>query len=106
MVAYNQNLLQDAFHHLDNLKLKLTKLKLAYNRDRIIVSCIDDLLKDCELIQFIIESYDNHNFRHLCNIINNSFLNPNTHGVHAIITRKRFEHNADRGKFDLLNFTV
>lgn len=106
MEEYNQDLLQDVFFHINNLKLKQTKLKLAYNRDRIIVSCIDDLLKDFELIQFIIESYDNHNFRHLCNMINNSFLNPNTHGVHAIITKKRFEHNADKGKFDLLNFTV
>ena len=78
----------------------------AYYLENITISEDYDLLKDCELIQFIIESYDNHNFRHLCNMINNSFINQNTHGVHAIITKKRFELNADRGKFDLINFTV
>ena len=75
MVAYSQDLLQDAFYHLDMLKIKQTKVKLAYNRDRAIVNCMDELLKDCELIQLIIQSYDSHNFRYLCNLINHSFSN-------------------------------
>ena len=106
MVAYNQDLLQDAFYHLDMLKIKQTKLKLAYNRDRLIVNCMDDLLKDCELIQLLVASYDNHNFRYLCNLINTAFANPNNHGVHVIITKKRFEYNADKGKFELIPFTI
>ena len=104
MGAYNQDLLQDAFYHLNNLKSNLTKLKLAYNRDRLIVSYIDDLLKDCELIQLIIQSYDIYSFRNLCNIINNSFSDPNSHGVLAIIPKKRFGENFDRGKLDLIKF--
>lgn len=106
MEAYNQDFLRDAFYHLDSLKLKLTKLKLAYNRDRSTVGYIDDLLKDCELIQLIIQSYDSYNFRLLCNMINNSFADSNTHGVFAIITKKRFESNIDKGKLDLIKFTI
>lgn len=106
MAAYNQDLLQDAFYHLDMLKLKQTKIKLAYNRDRVIVNCMDELLKDCELIQFIIQSYDSHNFRYLCNLINLSFSNPETHGVHVFLIKKRFENNADKGKFDLINLAL
>ena len=106
MVAYNQDLLQDAFYHLDMLKTKQTKVKLAYNRDRVIVNCMDELLKDCELIQFIIQSYDSYNFRYLCNLINHSFSKPETHGVYIILTKKRFENNADKGKFDLINLAL
>ena len=106
MVAYNQDLLQDAFYHLDMLKIKQTKVKLAYNRDRVIVNCMDELLKDCDLIQLIIQSYDSHNFRYLCNLINHSFSNPATHGVHIIIRKKRFANNTDQGKFDLINITL
>lgn len=104
MEPYNQDLLQDAFYHLNNLKSNLTKLKLAYNRDRLIVSYIDDLLKDCELIQLIIQSYDSYNFRLLCNMINNSFSDPNSHGVLAIIPKKRFGENFDRGKLNHIKF--
>ena len=104
MEPYNKDLLQDAFYHLDNLKSNLTKLKLAYNRDRLIVSYIDDLLKDCELIQLIIQSYDIYSFRSLCNMINNSFSDPNSHGVLAIIPKKRFGENFDRGKLDFIIF--
>lgn len=106
MAAYNQDLLHDAFYHLDILKVKQTKVKLAYNRDRVIVNCMDELLKDCELIQLIIQSYDSHNFRYLCNLINQSFSNPETHGVYIILTKKRFENNADKGKFDLINYPL
>jgi hypothetical protein len=104
MEPYNQDLLQDAFYHLQNLKFNLTKLKLAYNRDRLIVSYIDDLLKDCELIQLIIQSYDSYNFRLLCNMINNSFSDSNSHGVLAIITKKRLGENYDRGKLNHIKF--
>jgi hypothetical protein len=104
MEPYNQDLLQDAFYHLDNLKFNLTKLKLDYNRDRVIVTYIDQLLKDCELIQLIIQNYDIYSFRSLCNLINNSFSDPNSHGVLAIIPKKRFGENFDRGKLDLIIF--
>lgn len=106
MAAYNHDLLPDAIYHLDNLKLNLTKLKLAYNRDRQIVSDIDDLLKDCELIQLIIQSYDSHNFRLLCNLINNSFSDENCHGVMAFITKKRFGRRYDRGRLNQITFIV
>lgn len=106
MAAYNHDLLPDAFYHLDNLKLNLTKLKLAYNRDRQIVSSIDDLLKDCELIQLIIQSYDSHNFRLLCNLINNSFSDTNCHGVLAIITKKCYGEHYDRGRLNQIRFLV
>jgi hypothetical protein len=106
MAAYNQDLLQDAFYHLDNLKLKLTRIKLTSNRDRALVNCIDELLKDCDLIQLIIQSYDVYNFRLLCNIINNSFADINTHGVHAMITRKRYGPNIDKTKLNFISFAV
>ena len=104
MEPYNQDLLQDAFYHIGNLKFNLTKLKLANNRDRTIVNHIDDLLKDCELIQLIIQSYDSYNFRLLCNMINTSFSDSNSHGVIAIITKKRFEPNIDKSKLNLIKF--
>ena len=104
MEAYNQDLMQDAFYHLDNLKSNLTKLKLAYNRDRLIVSYIDDLLKDCELIQLIIQSYDIHNFRRLCDNINSCFLDPNSHGVLAYIIKKQFAENYRRDRLSHLIF--
>lgn len=104
MEPYNKDLLQDAFYHLENLKFNLTKLKLDYNRDRVIVTYVDHLLKDCELIQLIIQNYDIYSFRSLCNLINNSFSDPNSHGVLAIIPKKRFGKNFDRGKLDLIKF--
>ena len=104
MEPYNQDLLQDAFCHLDNVKFKLTKLKLDYNRDLVIVTYIDHLLKDCELIQLIIQNYDIYSFRSLCDLINNSFLDPNSHGVLAIIPKKRFGENFDRGKLAVIKF--
>lgn len=93
MEPYNQDLLQDAFYHLNNLKFNLTKLKLAYNRDRAIVNNIDHLLEVCELILNIIKRYDIHNFRRLCDNINSSFLDPNSHGVLAYIIKKQFAEN-------------
>jgi hypothetical protein len=104
MEPYNQDLLQDAFYYLDNLKFNLTKIKLAYNRDRAIVNHIDNLLKDCELIQLIVQSYDSYNFRLLCNMINNSFADPNSHGVLVFIIKKRFGENYDRGKLNHIKF--
>jgi hypothetical protein len=104
MEPYNHDLLQDAFYHLDNLKFKLTELKLEHNRNRELVYFIDDLIKDCDLIQLIIQSYDKHNFRHLCNIVNHSFTNPNCHGVILCIPKKRFARTLDKGKMDYINF--
>ncbi|MBC7523930.1 MAG: hypothetical protein H7239_05780, partial [Flavobacterium sp.] len=46
MAAYNQDLLQDAAYHLDNHKTNLTRIKLDYNRERELVSFIDQLIKD------------------------------------------------------------
>lgn len=106
MAAYNQDFLQDAFFHVDNLKLTLTRLKITYNRDRTIVCCIDKLLYDCELIQLIIQTYDIYNFRYLCNKINNSFINPNSHGVHVVITKKRYGPTIDYGKLEFIKLAV
>jgi hypothetical protein len=75
MEAYNQDLLQDTSYHLDNLKINLTRLKILYNRERNTVDLIDDLIKDCELIQLLIRSYDNKNFRLMCDMINIMLLN-------------------------------
>lgn len=102
MEAYNQNLLQDAFFHIDNLKKNLTILKLNYNRNRELVSAIDEILKDCNLIQLIIRSYDNYNFRNFCDIVNCSFKNSDCHGVIIIISKKRYGNNYDRTKMHLL----
>lgn len=106
MEAYNQNLLNDVFYHLHNLKQKITHVKLNYNRDRDLVNTVDDLLKTCDLIQFIIQSYDSYNVRHLCNIINNSFADPNSHGIIAIITKKRYADTFDRGRLDFIHLAV
>lgn len=106
MEAYNQNLLQDASYHLDNLKVNLTKLKLAYNRDRELVAFIDSLIRDCDLILLIINSYDKHNVRLMCNIINHSYMNPNCHGVILCITKKRYNGSIDKGKMDYKNFQI
>jgi hypothetical protein len=106
MEALKQNLTQDTFYHLDNLKFNLTKLKLAHDRNRTIVDHIDDLLTDCELIQLIIQSYDNHNFRHVCNVINNYFLDPNIQGVSIVFIKKRYELNIDHGKLVLIKHIV
>ena len=104
MEPYNQDLLQDAIYHLHDLELNLTKLKLAYNRDRVIVNYIDHLLKDCELILTIIQRYDVHNFRRLCGNINSSFLDPNSHGLLAYIIKKRFAENYRGDKLNHLIF--
>lgn len=106
MEALKQNLTQDIFYHLDNLKFKLTKLKLAHDRNRAMVNHIDDLLTDCELIQLITHSYENHNFRLVCNAINNYFLDPNIHGVSIVFIKKRYELNIDHGKLVLLKHIV
>lgn len=105
MEAYNQDLLHDAFYHLDNLKMNLTKLKLIYNRNRELVDFADGLIKDCEFIQFIIRSYDKHNFRKLCDMVNHSFLNPDCHGVILVIAKKRFENNLDQSKMHYIKFS-
>lgn len=75
METYNQDLLQDIFYHLDNLKVDLTRLKILYNRERNIVNSVDSLINDCDLIQLILRSYDNNNFRLMCNMINIMLLN-------------------------------
>lgn len=106
MEAYNQNLLQDASYHLDNHKTNLTKLKLAYNRDRELVSFIDQLIKDCDLIELIIKSYDKHNIILLCAMANHSFSNPTCHGVIITIIKKRFTNNLDRGRMNYINFPI
>jgi len=106
MEAYNQNLLQDASYHLDNLKVNLTKLKLVYNRNRELVAFIDGLIEDCDLILLIINSYDKHSVRLMCNIINLSFINPNCHGMLLSITKKRYVSSLDKGKMDYKNFQI
>jgi hypothetical protein len=106
MQAYNEDLLQNAFFHFERLKRNLTELKLTYSKDRAIVNHIDALLKDCELAQLIIQSYDSHNFKLLCDMINNSFSDPNSHGVLVFIPKKRFGKNYNRGKLNQITFEV
>lgn len=104
MDANNQNLIADAFYHLDILKTDLTRQKILHNRDREFVDTIDKLLSHCELIQLLLKSYDSLNFRLLCNIVNSSFMNPNCHGVTIIIPKKRLANNLDKGKMDYITF--
>lgn len=106
MEPFNQDLLQGAFCHLENLKLILTRLQLKHSIDRVTVNDIYDSLHECQFIELNIKSYDNHNFRLLCNSINSSFSDPNSHGVKVFITKKKFGKNFDAGKLSTLNFEV
>ena len=106
MDPYNPDLAQDIFYHFNNLKVKLCKIKIKYNKDRAIVNQIDDLLNDCEFIEFIIKKYDTKNFLHLCNKINSSFSDPNSHGVLAHIIKKRFAENYRGDKLNYITVIV
>jgi hypothetical protein len=106
MEAYNQDLLKDAVYHLDNLKFDLTKLKLAYNRDREIMTYVDGFLYNCDLIQLMIERYDTYNCIRLCNIINNTFLDLNSHGALIFMPKKCFGKDYNRGKMTQINFDL
>ena len=106
MAAYNQNLLQDAAYHLDNHKTNLTRIKLDYNRERELVTFIDQLIKDCDLIELIIKSYDKHNIMLLCALANHSFSDPSSHGVTITIIKNRFANNLDRGRMNHIIFPI
>jgi hypothetical protein len=106
MEVNNQDLLKDVFYHFNNLNIKLAKIKLTYNRDRVLVDHIEDVLKDCELMQHLIQTYDVYSFRRLCDLINDSFADLNSHGVHVIVTKKSFGPNIDLSKLSLIKFSA
>lgn len=103
MTDYNEIVLQDVFYHLSKLKGDFAKLLIENNRNQLLVFAINDFTGKIELIEQIIKSYDNHNFKSIANKINDILIvNPELHCVNVIVKRSKFLSQNDNSKTALI----
>ena len=105
--SYNGKLLQDVFFHFAKLKGDFARHKIENNKNLLLVYAMNDFNEKIELIEEIIKSYDNHNFKSLTNEINLVFLNdPELHRVNVIITKGKYLPQIDKSKTALIIQTI
>jgi low affinity Fe/Cu permease len=107
MNAENPNLISDVFIHLENLKTDFARLKTDFNKNYFIVYAMDRFATSLVLIEQLIQSYDNRNFKSLTNEVNN-ILTKDTelHGVFVTIKKSKHNTNFDHSKMALIIFEI
>ncbi|OYU83486.1 MAG: hypothetical protein CFE24_11065 [Flavobacterium sp. BFFFF2] len=107
MSAYNEMILQDVYFHLDKLKGDFAQQKIEYNRNPLIVYAMTDFTQKIHLIEQIVKSYDNHNFKLLTNKINEVLLkDPELQGVQVIIKKSNNINCFDASKTALITHLI
>lgn len=103
MKANNEIILQDVFFHLSNLKSDFARHKIENNKNRFSVYAMNDFINKIELIEQIIKSYDNYNFKSLANKINLILLSDlELNCINVIIKKSNFLPQIDKSKTALI----
>lgn len=107
MIAYNDILLQDVFLHLAKLKSDFATLKIEFSKNDLLVFAMNDYDKKIELIEQIIKSYDNLNFKNLTNEINKVLIkDEELHRINVIIEKSNFSSSIDKSKTALITHRI
>ena len=107
MQTNNQKNILDALSHLSDLKTNFARLRLDYNRDNNMVYNTGKYIESCELIEQLIKSYDNDNFKLLSNNINSVLLkDAELHGVLITIKKSKHTYNFDHSKMASIIFEI
>jgi hypothetical protein len=99
--------LQDVHFHLANLKTDFARIIIDYNKNPSIVFAMESLTAKASLVEQIVKTYDNKNFKSLSNEINSILLTDNElHGINVQIYKQAKGCKIDFAKFAKISFPI